>query len=122
MDPGAEQSGRQSLDNAPLPYGGEIEPCAGGRPSPVDGVAAEQVDGVAPHEDAQVVLGLGQKAVRVDQFEAAVVLEGVQLVHVAVDQHGPLVAVRLLPPASAGQGMVDRVPVRDGRAPPTTSR
>ena len=72
-----------------------------------NGVAAKQLDGIAPHEDSQVVLGFGQEAVRIDQLEAAVVLESVQLVHVAVDQHGPLVAVRLPPPASAGQGMVD---------------
>ena len=30
VDLGAEQSGRQPLDNAPLPRGDGIEPCAGG--------------------------------------------------------------------------------------------
>ena len=85
----------------PTPYGDEIEPRAGGQPAgPVDGVAAKQLDGIAPHKDTQVVLGLGQEAVRIDQLEAAVVLEGVQLVHVAVDQHSPLVAMRLSPPGA----------------------
>jgi hypothetical protein len=87
VDAGTEQSCREPLGNAPLPYGGEIEPRAGGQPAgPAGGVAAKQLDGIAPHEDTQVVLGLGQEAVRIDQPEAAVVLEGVQLVHVAVDQ------------------------------------
>ncbi|HUB42411.1 MAG TPA: hypothetical protein VMA72_26460 [Streptosporangiaceae bacterium] len=78
MDAGTEQSGRQPLDNAPLPCGDEIEPRAVGQPAdPVDGVTAKQFDGIAWHEDSQLVLGLGQETVRIDQLEAAVVLEGI---------------------------------------------
>ena len=50
---------------------------------------------VLPHDDAEVVLGLGEQPVRVDELEAVGRLERVPLVDVAVHEHGPLVSVGL---------------------------
>jgi hypothetical protein len=56
----------------------------------------------------EVVLRLGEQTVRVDQREAVAGGQRVPLVHVAVDQHGRLVAVGRDPPPRAVLGVVDR--------------
>jgi hypothetical protein len=58
VDLGAQQPGRDPLDDAPFPDGRGVEPAARGQsPRPLVRVAAKELDGVLPHEDADVVLG-----------------------------------------------------------------
>jgi hypothetical protein len=76
---------------------------------PVKRVASQQLDWVSTHEHAQVVFGLGKQTVRIDELEALVALEGIQLVHVAVHQHGLLVEMRPFPPAGTGKGVLERL-------------
>jgi hypothetical protein len=77
-------------------------PRPGSQPAGAAGrVAGQQLYRVTPHEDPQVIPGLGQQASGIGQPEAVPALQGVQLVHVAVHQYRPLVAVRLFAQASA---------------------
>ena len=103
----AEQSRRHSLDHASFPCGHGIETRPGGQPTgPLEGVTSEHLDRVSTHQDTQVVLGLRKETVRIDQLKAAIALKRVQLVHVAVDQYGFLVAVRSLPPSGRDEGVL----------------
>ena len=63
---------------------------------------------VLAHDDAEVVLGLGEQAVGVDQLEAVGCFERVPLVDVAVHENGPLVPVRLASPLRTLECVVDR--------------
>ena len=105
-DAGSEQAGRDSLDDAPFPDRFLVETRSLRQP----GRALAQVafERVLAHDDAEVVLGLGEQPVRVDQLEAVGRFERVPLVDVAVHEDGPVVPVRLPPPLCALECVVDR--------------
>ena len=69
-------------------------------------VALQELERVFAHEDAHVVLGLGEQAVRVDQPEAVGGLQHVPLVHVAMDQDGPFIVMGIDAQRGARQRMV----------------
>ena len=71
------------------------------------GIAAEELDWVFAHDDAQVVLGLGEHPVGVDQLEPGSRLERVPLVDVTVHEHGTLVVMRVDASPRRVERMVD---------------
>lgn len=75
----------------------------------VPGYAHPELYRIFPHDHPEVVLGLAEQAVGIDEREAAGGrLEHVPLVHVSVHQHRPLVVVSSDPPCSAAQRMLHR--------------
>jgi hypothetical protein len=80
---------------------------------PLPRVTGDQLARIPPHEDAEVVLGFGEQAVGVDQLEAVLALQGVELVEIPVDQDGRFVAVTEFATAGSGERVLDR-PLRAG--------
>ena len=87
-----KQAGRDTLDHAPLPDRGLVEPRPGCEHArPLTEVAFERV---LAHDDPEIVFGRREQAVGVDELEAVASFECVPLMDVTVDQHGGLVSVR----------------------------
>lgn len=109
IDLRAQQASRHPLDNTPFPDRDCVEPRSiREKPSPLERVAAEQSDRVFAHQHTEVVLGLGEQAIGVDELEAILGLEGVPFVDIAVDEDSPLVIVGGNTPRRAGERMVER--------------
>jgi hypothetical protein len=53
------------------------------------GVGGRRFVGVLPKDHTEVVLGLGDQTVGVDELERVTCLERIPLLHVAVDEHCP---------------------------------
>ena len=73
-------------------------------------VTPQELHRVLTHEDAHVVLGLGEQSVRVDELEAVSRRQGIPLVHVAVHQHGTFVVMRVDAAGRAPQRVIDCAP------------
>jgi hypothetical protein len=84
---------------------------SGQRPRPlareVVRIALKELGRVLAHENAHVVLGLGQQTVGVNEREAVRRLERVPLMDVAVNEDGALVVVRPHASRRAGECLVD---------------
>ena len=70
-------------------------------------LAASSSSGSSRQHDAEVVLGLGEQAVGVDQLEPVAGLQRVPLVHVTVDEHRSLVVVGVEATLRAGDRVID---------------
>jgi hypothetical protein len=81
-----------------------------------------ELNRITAHQDPKIALGLGQQSVWIDQLELRSRLQCVHPVHVAVDQHGPLVVMSHLPPASTGKGVIRSPAQNTGDEAPPTSR
>jgi D-alanyl-D-alanine dipeptidase len=95
LNPGQDQPGRHPIGHAPFPDRGGVQAATCGQPPrPLVRVAVKELERVFAHEDAEVVFGLGNEAVRVDEFEAVPGgLQCVPLVDVAVHEDGALIVV-----------------------------
>jgi hypothetical protein len=99
---------RHPLDDAPFPDRRGVEVTPPGQPTGSRlCIPFEQSQRVLAHEDAQVVFGLGQKAVRVDEFEPIAGLQRIPLMDIAVYEDGPLVIVGLDATGGAGTRVID---------------
>lgn len=108
FDHGREQSRRDALDDAPLPHGSCVEIAAAReRASPFEGVTVHEFFGILTHHDAQIVFGLGEQSVGINEFESARGFQGIPLVNVAVHQNSSLGSMRCLAASSALEGVVD---------------
>ena len=70
-------------------------------------ITVEEVEWVFSHDDPEVVLRLGEQAVRVDELEPVRPLQRVPLMDVAVNQYGLVVAMCGGAPLCAGERIVD---------------
>lgn len=104
----AEQPGRHTLNYAPLPDGRRVETGVCCEPSrALMRITAEEVKWVFSHDDPEVVLRLGEKAVRVDELEPVRTLQCIPLMDVAVNQDGLVVAMCGGAPLCAGECVID---------------
>ncbi len=105
----SEQSGGDPFDNAPLPDRGFMASRASGQPARSGTwVAGQQVDGILAHDHPEVILGLGEKTVGIDQFEADRRGERVPFVDVTVNEHRAVIVMGGLAASCAHQRVLDR--------------
>ena len=74
---------------------------------PTGPLAQVSVERILAHDDAEVVFGLGEQAVGVDELEPVGGFERVPLMNVAVNEHGGFVAVGVAAPLRARQCVLD---------------
>jgi hypothetical protein len=104
----AKQPGRHALDDAPFPDGSGIE--AGSCCKPAGAfvrIGLAELERVLAHDDPQVVFGLGEQAVRVDELESVRRFQRIPLVDVTVDEDGPFVAMGIDATLCTREGVVD---------------
>ena len=109
VDLGGDQAGRHPLDHCPLPDRGRVEVVAFGHPAGGhQRVGRGRFVGVLAKDHAEVVLGVADEAIGVDEFEGVAGLQCVPLLDVAMEEQRVCSTAGGEPASSALDGMLDR--------------